>query len=330
MAPTQQNELHEEDFSGDSESTEDTGRGKSRVNKPLTYADMSVFSADIKSTFSAAITDLKTNLVVLTEKLAASEHAGRQRDKAIHRLDQVTVSHAQHFIDLNRHVEDLDNRGRRNNIRVRGIPETVEADQITPALQRVFNSLLDRQEETEIEFVRAHRALRPKGPDTAPPRDIICCLQNFQLKEDIMRRARRNDRIIFNGETIMLFHDLSQITLKNRRALRPLLDKLRERDLRYTWRFPFALIVSANGHQHVLRTPADLPDFCAGLCIDPVDLPDWYADFALPPHDRSPPRSPFSTPEKRFSKKMKQGRSGGSKQGTPNSRPRVDRDQAED
>lgn len=52
-----------------------------------------------------------------------------------------------------------------------------------------------------------------------------------------MQKARSNERIVFNGATIMLFHDLSQITLKNRRALHPLLDKLRERELRYTWRF---------------------------------------------------------------------------------------------
>lgn len=92
--------------------------------------------------------------------------------------------------------------------------------QMIPALQRVFNSLLERPEDTEIEFVRAHRALRVRGPDTMPPRDIICCLQSFVLKEDIMHKAQRNDQIVFNGETIMLFHDLSQITLKNHGALR--------------------------------------------------------------------------------------------------------------
>lgn len=117
---------------------------------------------------------------------------------------------------------------------MRGIPETADTDQIITALQRVFNSLLERQEEAEIEFVRAHRAFRMRGPDSAPPRDIICCLQNFTLKEDIIREARRNDRIILNGETIMLIQNLFPITLKNRRALHPLLDKLREKELRYT------------------------------------------------------------------------------------------------
>lgn len=180
--------------------------------------------------------------MVLNGNMEAPEADGRHMDR-----EKVSFSHFEHFIEINRYLEDLDNRGRRCNIRVRGIPACVEADQVTLALQRVFNSLLERPEDTAIDFVRAHRALGAKGPDSQPPRDIICCLQSFPLKEDIIRKAHRNERIVFNGETIMFFQDLSQITLKNRRALRPLLDKLRERELGYTWRFPFAVLVNYNG-----------------------------------------------------------------------------------
>lgn len=81
---------------------------------------MSVIAADIKSTFSAAITDLKTNLLMLNEKLISPEAAGKHRDKATHRLEKLSSTQAQHFIVIDRHIEDLDNRGRRCNIRVRG------------------------------------------------------------------------------------------------------------------------------------------------------------------------------------------------------------------
>lgn len=117
-----------------------------------------------------------------------------------------------------------------------------------------------------------------------------------------MFKAQRNEQIVFNGEHIKLFQDLSQITLKKCRALRPLLDKLREKDLRYTWRFPFALLVTHNGRQHTLRTPNDLPEFCNALQIDPIDLPEWYQEFTLPPKEWSPPHSPFTSPEKHQSK----------------------------
>lgn len=164
----------------------------------------------------------------------------------------------------------------------------MDTEQIPPVLQRVFNSFLERPEDTDIEFVRAYRA---RGSDTLPPRDI-CCLQNFSPKEDIMHKARRNEQIVFNGETIMLFQDLSQITLKNRRALRPLLDKLREKDLQYTWPFPFTLLVTYNGRQHSLCTPGDLPEFCNSLQLGQIELPEWYQEFILPPPEWSPPHSP--------------------------------------
>lgn len=79
MARTQS---EKEDFSEDSQSAaEDTGRGYKQADQPLTYADMSDFAADIKSTFSVAIPDLKYNLLVLTEKLAAVETTGKHRDR---------------------------------------------------------------------------------------------------------------------------------------------------------------------------------------------------------------------------------------------------------
>lgn len=154
----------EENYSEDSQSAiEDNSRGLPHHDLPLTYAGMSGFTADNKATFSAAITDLKSSMLVITDKMATVEAAGRHRDKAIHRLEKLTCTQSQHLIEINRHLEDLDNRGRRNNIRVRGIPKSVEAEQITPALERVFNSLLERPEDTAIEFVRAHRALRARG-----------------------------------------------------------------------------------------------------------------------------------------------------------------------
>lgn len=145
-----------------------------------------------------------------------------------------------------------------------------------------------------------------------------------------MNKARKNDSIIVNGETIMLFHYLSQITLKNHRALRPLLDKLRASDLKYTWRFPFALTVTQAGKQHVLRTPTDLPDFFESLHMEPVALPKWYQEFVLPRAEGGPHRSPLSSPHKRLSKKMKHNRGPSSHGGTPNPRQATSKASEED
>lgn len=83
-----------EGFSEDSQSaTEHTGRSYNHPNQPLTYAVMSGFAADIKFTFSVAITDLKASLLVLQEKMATVEATVKDRDKAIQRLEKVAVTH---------------------------------------------------------------------------------------------------------------------------------------------------------------------------------------------------------------------------------------------
>lgn len=93
--------------------------------------------------------------------MAVSDHAEKRRDRALLRLDDITTTHSQ--------IEDLNNRGRRHNIRIRGVLESVSTDNIRPALSTIFNNLIDRPEQSPTDFDRAHRALRPRAPDGNPP-----------------------------------------------------------------------------------------------------------------------------------------------------------------
>lgn len=149
----------EEEFSEDLQSTyEEEVRDNPPPDHSLTLTAMMKIAVDIKSTFWSAITELKADILSLCEKLEGVENAGVNRDKAITRLERVTDSHSAHLIEMNRQLENLDNRGRRHNIRVRGIPKSVEQGNIPSALQYIFNELLKHQTDTQIEFERAHRA----------------------------------------------------------------------------------------------------------------------------------------------------------------------------
>lgn len=83
-----------------------------RDDQPLTYSEMTQIAEDLKRSFNSAITDLKTNLITLSEQMASHKRAGMQRDKDISKLEKVTDTHSYHLIVINRE--------RRNNIRVRG------------------------------------------------------------------------------------------------------------------------------------------------------------------------------------------------------------------
>lgn len=164
---------------------------------------------------------------------------------------------------MQRHMEDLGNRGRRNNLRVRGVPESIEYHQIQQC----------------IEMERIHRALRPKGRDTDPPRDIICFLTSFSMKKEILRKARNRINIAHESADIKRYQGLSNITLQHCKDLRPLLDVLRTRGIHYKWKFPFCLSASTAGRTAPLKVLEDLPKFCDRLGFPMVQIPDWYAEF---------------------------------------------------
>lgn len=126
---------------------------------------------------------------------------------------------------------------------------------------------------------RIHRALRPKGRDTDPPRDVICCIVDYKLKEDILRQARGTPRLLHDRAPIQIFQDLSSITLQHRRDLKPLLETLRAEGIQYRWKFPFCLSASHLDRTALLKVPEDLHHFCRTLEIPMVEVPNWYADY---------------------------------------------------
>lgn len=181
------------------------------------------------------------DIKAVASRLEHVEAAAMTHGAAIQQVQKVTSVHAQHLIEMHRHKEDLDNRGRRRNLRVRGIPESVEGPQLQSTIWAIFNTLLGRPPDAPVEIERCHRALRPSGRDTDPPRDAVCCLVNFTQKEEILRLARDQDHLVHEDACIQLFQDLSAITLQHRRDLRPFLQTLRDRRIPYRWKFPFCL-----------------------------------------------------------------------------------------
>lgn len=163
-------------------------------------------AADIKDTLTAAIVDLRLDIHALADRVQDVEKVSAQHGTVLCRVTQKVDAHILQLRDLQRHVEDLDNRGRHHNLRVRGLPETVEAEQLTATVTGLFNNLLDRPAQTIVEMERIHGALRPKGRDTDPPRDVVCCLVDYKLKEDILHKARNRIQLSHGGADI---HDES-------------------------------------------------------------------------------------------------------------------------
>lgn len=88
-------------------------------------------------------------------------------------MNQVVDTHTLQLQDLHRHLEDFDNRGKRHILRIHGLPELVEQDQLLLTVVGIFKKYI-------------HHALRTKGRESDPPQDMMCCLVSYQLKEEIL------------------------------------------------------------------------------------------------------------------------------------------------
>lgn len=64
-----------------------------------------------------------------------------------------------------------------------------------------------------IEIDRAHRALRPPSEDPENPRDVICKLHKFTLKDRIMQKMRNRPVFDFVGAQLSFYEDLSRRNL---------------------------------------------------------------------------------------------------------------------
>lgn len=184
---------------------------------------------------------------------------------------------------MTRKIEDLDNRGCRHNLWVRGLPESFEPQDLETTVTAFFNNTLGRPPGARIAIECLHRELRPCPSNAAaPPVDVVCCLVDFRLKEDLLRRARDVGRLQHEGHGLQLYQDLSPLTLQQRRILKPLLGSLRSRGATYHWQFPFGLSATLNGQTTSLQFPEDLPYFCDRMDLPPLDLPEWNELLELP------------------------------------------------
>ncbi|KAM4034741.1 LOW QUALITY PROTEIN: uncharacterized protein ACNLHF_021427 [Anomaloglossus baeobatrachus] len=220
------------------------------VRQLPTKRDFQALISEVKDTCRSEIAAVRQDVVSISKRINQVENDHNEARTTILHLQSQTSSQAEVIRELPRHIEDLDNRGRRHNIRVRGVLEAQAKEDVTTILQTIFNSLLQRPPDNPIPIDRAHRALRPKNLK-GNPKDIICHIIDFQLKEEIMLKARPPKQVIYRGIKIQLFHDLSWIMLQQRKALRPLLSSLKANNIFYRWGFRLASL-----HGEERRRPA--------------------------------------------------------------------------
>lgn len=105
-----------------------------RPHPPINMQDLRSIAEDIKETLSAAILELRLDLRSLNDRVHVVERETERQESILQSVTEDIDSHTMQMRDMQRHLEDLDNRGRRHNLRIRGLPESFEGEQISQAI----------------------------------------------------------------------------------------------------------------------------------------------------------------------------------------------------
>lgn len=90
---------------------------KPHADQPPSLLDLLKAALDIKNNLLAAISDLKSDIKAVAHCLTDVEQTSQTHAEAIRQVQKTYNTQLPHIFDLHRQVEDLDNRGRRHNIR---------------------------------------------------------------------------------------------------------------------------------------------------------------------------------------------------------------------
>uniref|UniRef100_A0AAY5LAE1 L1 transposable element RRM domain-containing protein n=1 Tax=Esox lucius TaxID=8010 RepID=A0AAY5LAE1_ESOLU len=245
----------------------------------LDVAVASAVRAAVDSILVPALRDLrieiqKTNETVKEfgseiEKVAKSTKRVQDRVEAVQtaaREDRRSVIELKTQLDqLTTKLTDLEDRGRRNNVRLIGLPETVEGSDAVGYLKVNLPKWIPSLVGRDIDIERAHRVY--DGGESNKPRTLIFRLLRWQDRSAILNGARQVYPVKHTAitGTILFFPDYSPATTAKRKSFSSTMKKARDMGLEPFLIYPARLKLQYYGEKNMFDSPQDAEDFLNSL-----------------------------------------------------------------
>lgn len=168
------------------------------------------------------------------KRISEAEDRGMRHERALRYL-------LHRELDLTSRCEDLQNRLRRNNLRIYQVPEGREGRDMKGFVQDLIRKVLNKPT-MELQIQRAHRAPVAKPSEVAaPPRSIIVNFLDFTVKESVIRLAWGQKKNMFEDKPIYFDHDYSPELQKRRTRVRHVIKQLRAKGISAKCPYPAQL-----------------------------------------------------------------------------------------
>lgn len=245
------------------ESMDQTSQGHV-VPPPLTEQSLQhlfeSFRHHLQTDFKSMMAEFKNDIQALVSR---TEHVEKKMSEFTKSHNALLDSHAtleEEVARLTAKTLDLEDRSRRNNIRLRGIPESVPPDQLRPFLIDFMTLVLPNCTQLDFTIDRIHRIPKPKNIPPQSPRDTLARIHFFHIKDQFLRDIKAVANLPDRFQQISIYPDLSAATMMRRKEFAPFTKVLRDHDIRYRWGFPVKLIIYKDGNTSICQTPAALKD----------------------------------------------------------------------
>uniref|UniRef100_H3ATD2 L1 transposable element RRM domain-containing protein n=1 Tax=Latimeria chalumnae TaxID=7897 RepID=H3ATD2_LATCH len=233
-------------------------------NSPKQNSSLSDFKSvfNILNKIAADTSNIKMKMTEIDNKLDSMDERFDEMESRISTLEDHEEEKAAKMADIEKklqkawdRVEDLENRSRRNNICLMGLPEGVENGRPIDFLKKNLPVFLDLLEGEDLEIERAHRSLAPKPKTNQRPRPIIMRLLKFQTRELILRRAREKQIVTWENHRLAFFQDLSKEVQQKRKAFMECKCILRECVVKYLMAYLAILWIHYEGQWYSFPAP---------------------------------------------------------------------------
>lgn len=244
--------LHEAEAGGSEPTIRDIFAAISSCNANL--VTLNLHMGDLKD----EMLHVRQDLHKMNDRVKAAEDRISQVEDQLPSLSKATVEAAQHIKALLAKVDDLENRSRRSNVRIVGVPEKEEGRDPVAFFEAWLMEVMGKNILSPFFAIeRAHRVpTRPPAPG-APPRPVLMKLLHFRDRDAILRAAREKGDIMMHGHRISFYPDFSADIQKKRMQFLDIKKRLRNLTIPYSMQYSAKLRVVALGSTHFFDSPRD-------------------------------------------------------------------------
>lgn len=149
-------------------------------------------------------------------------------------------------------IADIENRSIRNNLKIRGIPESVAQADLCSYVTVMFKAILPETSNLDVTVDRVHCIPKPSQLTDQITRDVILPLHVFTLRRSSCLQCVGETLIHSQYLGLQFYADLSQYTLMKRKKLNTLTKALRNHDISYRWGYPTKITVRKDASAYVI------------------------------------------------------------------------------